>query len=440
MALGQADRILALKLITDTASLKRSMAGTTREIQRTGTAWERSTGRLRSGLEGLRSSIVPLGTAMAGAFVVDFLGGAISAGIEAERTTQLLDTALTQLGDTSEATRARLDALGEAAISGGLDDDEVLRATAQLGRQYGDMGRAVDTARAALDVWASRGGDYQQTAQLVRKALNGNGRAMDQLGLSGDTFAERMRSLVEKYGGSLEDLRETTTGKLSEAQARWGEFQEDVGQILIDTTLSIADGAANFADAIHDINEDPVRELQRFAGTVGGILGDIVDAFSTTWDDLVTGATRGLSDLLDVVARHVGNVLSELAKIPGEFVPTPERGKGGNPWGGNAGGIGGAGGGWAGGGGSGGARWLLLASGGIVTGPTRAIIGEGGESEAVIPLSRLPALMGEIAGGGGITVNVTAGLGSDPYQIGREVVRAIRAYEDRDGRAWRISA
>ena len=34
-----------------------------------------------------------------------------------------------------------------------------------------------------------------------------------------------------------------------------------------------------------------------------------------------------------------------------------------------------------------------LAEGGIVTGPTLAMIGEGGESEAVIPLSKLSAMM-----------------------------------------------
>ena len=55
-------------------------------------------------------------------------------------------------------------------------------------------------------------------------------------------------------------------------------------------------------------------------------------------------------------------------------------------------GLGGVGGG---GGGLGGLGSLLgLASGGIVTGPTLAMIGEGTESEAVMPLSKLDAVMG----------------------------------------------
>ena len=44
----------------------------------------------------------------------------------------------------------------------------------------------------------------------------------------------------------------------------------------------------------------------------------------------------------------------------------------------------------------------FLAEGGIVTGPTLAMIGEGGESEAVIPLSKLPQVAG--ASGGAVEV------------------------------------
>jgi hypothetical protein len=54
-----------------------------------------------------------------------------------------------------------------------------------------------------------------------------------------------------------------------------------------------------------------------------------------------------------------------------------------------------------------------LAEGGIVTSPTLAMIGEGGESEAVIPLSKLGNL------GGGITINVSGAL--DPSAVARQI-------------------
>jgi hypothetical protein len=66
----------------------------------------------------------------------------------------------------------------------------------------------------------------------------------------------------------------------------------------------------------------------------------------------------------------------------------------------------------------------MLANGGIVTGPTLAMIGEGGESEAVIPLSRLDQMTG--GGGSKVTINVNGG---DP----NAVVDALRKYYRQNG-------
>jgi hypothetical protein len=66
-----------------------------------------------------------------------------------------------------------------------------------------------------------------------------------------------------------------------------------------------------------------------------------------------------------------------------------------------------------------------LAEGGIVTGPTIAMIGEGREPEAVIPLSKMGSM--GFGGGGNITINVTS---ADP----NEVVRALQAYNRNVGR------
>ena len=67
----------------------------------------------------------------------------------------------------------------------------------------------------------------------------------------------------------------------------------------------------------------------------------------------------------------------------------------------------------------------LLAEGGIVTGPTLAMIGEGRGPEAVIPLSKLGS-MGFGGGGASITVNVNGG---DPNSI----VRALQQYVRQSG-------
>jgi phage-related protein len=67
-----------------------------------------------------------------------------------------------------------------------------------------------------------------------------------------------------------------------------------------------------------------------------------------------------------------------------------------------------------------------LATGGIVMGPTQALIGEAGP-EAVIPLNK----MGSMGGNYNITVN--AGLGANGTQIGEEIIRQIKRYERTSG-------
>lgn len=66
----------------------------------------------------------------------------------------------------------------------------------------------------------------------------------------------------------------------------------------------------------------------------------------------------------------------------------------------------------------------MLANGGIVTGPTLAMIGEAGP-EAVVPLDRLGGM------GGGITINI--GFAKDPVGTAREIRRMLNAEARRSG-------
>lgn len=68
--------------------------------------------------------------------------------------------------------------------------------------------------------------------------------------------------------------------------------------------------------------------------------------------------------------------------------------------------------------------WLPgLATGGIVDRPTLAMIGEGNEPEAVIPLSKLAAMQG--GGGGGDTYNVTVnGFVGNEIELARQMQEA----------------
>jgi hypothetical protein len=71
-----------------------------------------------------------------------------------------------------------------------------------------------------------------------------------------------------------------------------------------------------------------------------------------------------------------------------------------------------------------------FAKGGIVTGPTPALVGEAGP-EAIIPLNKFDDVVGKR--GGNITINVNAGMGTDGAAVGEQIVNAIRRYERTSG-------
>lgn len=76
------------------------------------------------------------------------------------------------------------------------------------------------------------------------------------------------------------------------------------------------------------------------------------------------------------------------------------------------------------------------ARGAIVRRPTVALIGEAGP-EALLPLDRTRgnAPISDLRGGG-VTINVTAGLGTDGAEVGRQIVDALKAYERRNGAVY----
>ena len=76
-----------------------------------------------------------------------------------------------------------------------------------------------------------------------------------------------------------------------------------------------------------------------------------------------------------------------------------------------------------------------LAAGGIVTGPTLALLGEGRHHEAVIPLDGRHS----IGGGTTIHLHVTAPVGSNARDIGGELVKYLKAYELGNGKGWRAA-
>jgi hypothetical protein len=258
------------------------------------------------------------------------------------------------------------------------------------------LSEAVDTAK---DKLAEAQGEFNDFATKVSDAVKG---ALDfnaaleagDYGFKG--FLDALRTQVkgvEDYGNNLGkalemNLSQEALGYVLEAgNVAGAEIALELvkgGQAAIDETNALVEAAQRAADkvgiqAANKWYKTGVDQAQFIVNGLEGELTKLTPKLMAKMDEIAAKLKRSVN--IDVVVtERVNRIVSTISSsIP------------------------------------------KMADGGIVTGPTLAMIGEAGP-EAVIPLSQMSNM-----GGSGVTINVAGGL-STSAEIGQSVVNALRAY------------
>lgn len=223
------------------------------------------------------------------------------------------------------------------------------------------------------------------------------------------TVVDIGKTIVTGIASGVADLATKVWDKISGLPAaligKLGEWVEGLGNIGSRVITYIVNGVTSLATAIWNKIDGFVDALiGKVAGIAGdikeigkkiiGYIGDGLEAGATALANIVKGAINAVIDALNVGVKAINKAIGGINKInPFDDIPNiPLIPK--------------------------------LAKGGIVMGPTLAMIGEAGP-EAVIPLNR--------ANGMGMTINVEAGLISTPDQIGQQIIEAIQRAQRRSG-------
>jgi hypothetical protein len=328
----------------------------------------------------------------------------------------------------------------------GIADDELRPVLSKLARATGDVTSAQELATQAMDIAAATGKPLSVVTDSLTRALGGNMTALGKLApefremvKEGAPFEDIMAEIAETMGGAATTAANTAEGQFKRLGLALSETKESIGAALLpaieavlpvlqkfaqwaqdnpNTFLIIAGALGAIALSIMAINVamalNPIslivigvialiaalaiayKKFEGFRNIVDAVFGGI-----KWWINNVTIPSFRL--MLDVVktifngiAKLWNNTFGKLSfKVP-SWVP----GIGGNGF--DIPDI------------------PMLAAGGIVTGPTLAMIGEAGP-EAVIPLDRMGSM-----GGNNVTINVQ---GADP----NAVVDALRTYMFRNG-------
>ena len=381
----------------------------------------------------IKKAAVPAAAALAGLGVA--LVGATKAAMEDEAEQAILALTLQNVtGATDAQVKASEDMIAQMSRASGVADSELRPALASLVRGTKDIATATDALTLAQDISAGSGKSLSEVSDALAKAYGGNMKGLQALSpeikamiKDGASLDDVMNVLGGTFGGAAATAADTAAGKFKILKNSLDETKESIGAALIPVIEAGLPILQQFADWAQD-NPD---KFVKIAGAIGAVAAAVVatnvamslNPFVIAAVGIVAMAVafNKLADSMEkinkvggIAARVIGGLLfpvvglvANILKGAGDFLSgddTPS-----SP--------------------SAGIEIPKMATGGIVNGPTLAMIGEAGP-EAVIPLSR----MGQMGGGMSITVN--AGLISTPDQIGQDIIAAIQKAQRRSGQVF----
>jgi hypothetical protein len=416
----------------------------------------------------IRKAAVPAGLALGalGGFMVKAAKGAEEARIANDKLGSVLDTM--GFGEATDRVSAYAESLEKTVAV----DADVIKATqtklatfGELTKTVGKAGGAFDRATmAALDMAAAGFGTAEGNAVQLGKALQDPIKGLAALAKSGVTFTdqekEKIKTLVESgkqleaqemilkaIEGQVKGTAESSASSFDKMKFAIAGVSDTFGDMLLPVIDALAPKLAAFsawaqenptalkivaasiagvAAAITLVSiAMALNPFGLIAIAVAGLVTGIVIAYTQfkTFAKVVRTVINGVIGYFETVANAWVTVINTLIRgynlIPGlpdiSLVGNVSLGRmrSGGP---ETDGLSDS-------------RITALATGGIVTAPQIALIGEAGP-EAVIPLDR----MGDFGmGGGGMNITVNAGLVSSPEQVGQQIIEAIQKAQRRSG-------
>ena len=420
----------------------------------------------------MKKAALPAAAAIAGIGIA--LVGATKAAMEDQAEQVQLALALQNVTGATEAqVKASEDMISKMSLASGVADSELRPALASLVRGTKDIEEANRALALAQDISAGSGKDLATVSDALAKAYGGNMKGLAALSpeikamiKDGASLEDVMNVLGGSFGGASDAAAATAEGGMKRLGIALAETKESIGAALLPVVEAIIPVLLKFAGWA----QDNTKTLLIIAGAIAGVsaavllfntavgIATLVNTlfalsltaaqlamvgFITLGIALVIAALVALYFKFDIVRKIVDTVFNAMlagGKAVFEGLTTYFTGVFNiykslfngiaKLWNSTVGKLSFSIPSWVpsiGGKGFSVPNIPYLAEGGIVTGPTLAMIGERGP-EAVIPLS------GRGGGMGNYTINITGGLGSSA-EIGTAVVNAIRAFNRQNGPA-----
>lgn len=179
-----------------------------------------------------------------------------------------------------------------------------------------------------------------------------------------------IKTAVQAVGDFFVFLWRTVVDFLTSYIKAWGDIVKGVWNAIKDAWNTVVNW-------IKDKWQEGVDKIIRAVDAIKSAFKAVGEFIGGIWDGVVSGVKSAINSIIRIVNGAIGGINTATGLVGIPAIPTIP----------------------------------MLAKGGVTTGPTLGMIGEGRENEAVLPLSKLDAMLTDARGDGGgeIFVNVQIG-------------------------------
>ena len=312
-------RTLKLEILAETKQFIKDMDSSGKEVESFG---DKAT-KMGKVAAAAFAAAAAAAVAYAGKLAID----GVKAAIEDEAAQNRLANALKNVTGATEAQIASVeDQITALSLANGIADDQLRPAFQRLATATGDLTKANDGLKLALDISAATGKSVEAVSNALGKAYEGNTSSLARLGIGLSTAEIKtlgldgtMKQLANTFGGAATVQANTLEGQIARLKVGFDEAKESVGAALLPIIQKMMDYIVNTfipmlqrakSVAVDPIiaafknNEQALRDLWNFIKTY------LVPIFEGALVNAITGVGKGIAGIINIIGAVVNGIKS----------------------------------------------------------------------------------------------------------------------------------
>lgn len=320
-----ADERIEIEIVLDDGSVQKGFIKTRKEAQKTGRSISKSFSKgfskLTSPLRSLRTQILGVGAALAGAFAGKKI---IDAAVVQQNAVNDLNSALKSAGTFSEAASLRIqDFAASLEATTTVGDEAIIQGVALAQTYVTTSEEAENLTKTALDFAEAADLSFTEAVRRLGRAVQGSAGDVANFApeirlLTKDQLraGEATRILGDRFRGAAEAARRTFSGAIQGASNSFGTLLENLGKAITESpaAIKVINALAAGFDKAAKIVDEFFRDRDVIQELIIGLAG-LKTAFNENVSFPLAVAVRTFQLLVSSIETGVETIKSSLGFV-----------------------------------------------------------------------------------------------------------------------------